>query len=112
MLSQLRERNVTIEHSYLWTDATTVLQWLHSTAVLPEFVERRLMEIRSTPDLTVRYVPTKDNPADHLTRGKSVRELKTDKLWWHGPGWLEGQENRWPSPPQSLPLLIHQQRLC
>lgn len=101
--SELHEREVKVEHTYLWTDSTTVLYWLHSTAVLPQFVENRLKEIRSTPSLTVRYVPTKDNPADCLTRGKLAGELQRDMLWWYGPGWLTSKERCWPSAPGTTP---------
>ena len=33
------------------------------------------------------YVPTKDNPADHLSRGCSSKQLVASN-WLHGPSWL------------------------
>ena len=33
------------------------------------------------------YVPTKDNPADHLSRGCTSKQLKSSN-WLHGPSWL------------------------
>ena len=37
------------------------------------------------------YVPTKDNPADHLSRGCSSKQLKLSN-WLHGPsGLLTGE---------------------
>ena len=33
------------------------------------------------------YVPTKDNPADHLSRGCSSKPLKLSN-WLQGPSWL------------------------
>ncbi|GFS76860.1 integrase catalytic domain-containing protein, partial [Nephila pilipes] len=37
-----------------------------------------------------------ENPADILSRGISVRELKDSELWWHGPPWLKQTEQFWP----------------
>ena len=34
-----------IERSYMWTDSTTVLQWLNSNSKLPVFVANRFSEI-------------------------------------------------------------------
>ena len=33
------------------------------------------------------YVPTKDNPADYLSRGCTSKQLKSSN-WLHGPSWL------------------------
>ena len=33
------------------------------------------------------YVPTKDNPADYLSRGCTLTQLKSSN-WLHGPSWL------------------------
>ncbi|GFU15780.1 integrase catalytic domain-containing protein [Nephila pilipes] len=38
----------------------------------------------------------KENPADILSRGISVRELKDSELWWHGPPWLKQTKQFWP----------------
>ena len=37
------------------------------------------------------YVPTKNNPADHLSRGCSSKQLKSSN-WLHGPSWLLTRE--------------------
>ena len=37
------------------------------------------------------YVPTKDNPADHLSRGCTSKQLKPSN-WLHGPSWLLTRE--------------------
>ena len=33
------------------------------------------------------YVPTKDNPADHLSQGCTSKQSKSSN-WLHGPAWL------------------------
>lgn len=38
-----------------------------------------------------RYVPTKDNPADHVSRGLTVDELISSN-WFTGPGFLWNKE--------------------
>ncbi|KRZ32318.1 hypothetical protein T4B_11986 [Trichinella pseudospiralis] len=42
-----------------------------------------------------RYCPTKDNPSDVITRGKTLKKLKDNHLCWNGPKWLH-DENQWP----------------
>ncbi|GFY36932.1 integrase catalytic domain-containing protein [Trichonephila clavipes] len=42
------------------------------------------------------HCPGKENPADIISRGISVRELKDSELWRHGPPWLQQAEQFWP----------------
>ncbi|GFR10867.1 hypothetical protein TNCT_719151 [Trichonephila clavata] len=42
------------------------------------------------------HCPGKDNPADFLTRGLSVKNLKKCDAWWNGPHWLHQPEENWP----------------
>ncbi|VDI57721.1 Hypothetical predicted protein [Mytilus galloprovincialis] len=43
-----------------------------------------------------RYCPTKDNPADLLTRGITSEELQQNEIWFSGPKWLNSKED-WPT---------------
>ena len=43
-----------------------------------------------------RYVPTKQNPADLLTRGLSVSTLSEQERWWKGPSFLKQDSSEWP----------------
>lgn len=97
------ELDLKIERTVLWTDATTVLQWLNSSAVLPKFVENRISEIRRTPDLIIRHVPTNQNPADVATRGCVPLSLINDDLWWKGPSWIS-HEGLWPQTPNTTEI--------
>ena len=38
-------------------------------------------------NINIMYVPTKDNPADYLSRGCTSKQLKSSN-WLHGPSWL------------------------
>ncbi|KAK5924004.1 hypothetical protein CgunFtcFv8_000923 [Champsocephalus gunnari] len=72
-----RELTLNITQTYLWTDSTTVLTWLTSESCrFKVFVGTRVSEIQElTAEHTWRYVDTANNPADDLTRGKTVAEL-------------------------------------
>ena len=63
---------VSINHAYMWTDSTTVLQWLNSTEKLPVFVANRVGEIlESAPIDDWHHALSGNNPADTGTRGIS-----------------------------------------
>ena len=73
-----------------WTDSTSVLWWVkgYSRQFKP-FIANRIGEIQTStnPDKW-RYVPTKQNPADHLTQGTTLTELSQLMIWWEGPIFL------------------------
>ena len=90
---------IKVESSHLWSDSTTVLHWLQSRGRYKQFVDHRVKEIGElTGDISWKYCPTKDNPADLGTRGKTLKELDGNELWWNGPPWI--RSNTWPSQPQ------------
>lgn len=49
-----------------------------------------------------RYVPTNANPADHETRGLTVKDLADTSQWWNGPEFLKRAEE-WPESTFDLP---------
>ena len=74
------------------------LWWIrgHSRSFKP-FVANRVGEIQTmTNPYQWRYVPTKDNPADHLTRGLTASVLTCSEQWWKGPEFLHMAEEEWP----------------
>ena len=74
-----------VEKTYLWTDSTTVLQWLNSLDKQPIFVANRVSELLelTTADQW-KYNATSDNPADAGTRSFSADALKVSS-WFNGP---------------------------
>ena len=87
------------QHMTFWSDSTDVLWWIRGySRVFKPFVANRIGEIQSNsnPDQW-RYIPTKINPADHLTRGLNVAELIERKCWWEGPEYLQNSESEWPA---------------
>lgn len=52
------------------------------------------------------HVPTEQNPADLISRGMTVDELRNSQLWWHGPSWLcdsNQRPNKQQEPDKKLP---------
>uniref|UniRef100_A0A914HND9 Integrase catalytic domain-containing protein n=1 Tax=Globodera rostochiensis TaxID=31243 RepID=A0A914HND9_GLORO len=82
--------------SHLWSDSQIALSWVASKETHPQFIERRLKEIRGKADCTFHFVRTAENPADIATRGAIPEELHQNLLWWEGPPWLSKPETQWP----------------
>lgn len=93
--------SITLTEVILWTDATTVIHWLNTTSVLPQFVFNRIAEIKRTREIQVRHISGKQNPSDVASRGEFPKELQKLNLWWYGPGWLTCPA-LWPSNPPNL----------
>ena len=76
---------------YLWSDSEVVISWITGDRELKDvYVANRVAEVKTTltqHSIQVKYVPTKDNPADYLSRGCSSKQLKSSN-WLHGPSWL------------------------
>lgn len=96
-----------------WCDSTIVLGWLNTAPThLKNFVRNRVHEIQeSTGSHTWSYVPSKDNPADLVSRGLKADQISSSSLWWSGPTFLSQDESEWPKMPNvnvkhDLPELI------
>ena len=85
----LSAMSLKIGRTFMWSDSSTVLQWLTSLEKQPTFVANRVCEIL---DLTTvdewHYVPTAHNPADAGTRGMSATDL-LNSCWLTGPDFLK-----------------------
>ena len=86
-----------ISKTFMWSDSTTVLQWIHSLDEQPVFVANRVAEIL---DLTTtdewNYVKSSENPADAGTRRLSAKSLASSS-WLNGPEFLKTSD--WPFKP-------------
>ena len=93
------QKALTLEISriFLWTDSTTVLQWIHFLENQPVFEGNCVAEIL---ELTTtdgwNYVQSSDNPADAGTRGLSANAL-LESSWFKGPEFLKTPQ--WPFEP-------------
>ncbi|XP_076847529.1 uncharacterized protein LOC143493189 [Brachyhypopomus gauderio] len=102
------ELTLPIRNCILWSDSATVLTWLGSDSCRYKvFVGTRVAEIQElTEAATWRYVPSRDNPADDITRGLTIQDISKGSRWTDGPEFLKLTPNDWPNlppPPQSDP---------
>ena len=76
---------------YLWSDSKVVISWITGDRDLKDvYVANRVAEVKTLitkHSIQVKYVPTKDNPADYLSQGCTSKQLKSSN-WLHGPSWL------------------------
>lgn len=85
--------------AFYWTDSEIVLHWLRKfPSELKVFVGNRVSTIQAYSKIkNWRHIDSKRNPADLISRGCSVSELKGLQLWWHGPNFLKEPMEKWPS---------------
>lgn len=95
------ELSLFLKQTTLWTDSTTVLEWLQSESCrFKVFVGARVSEIQELTDQrSWRYVDSLNNPADDLTRGKTLLELTGPSRWSNGPSFLLQASDEWPKRP-------------
>ncbi|XP_074109256.1 uncharacterized protein LOC141534015 [Cotesia typhae] len=96
---------ITFDKIHYWTDSTIVLNWLNTSPhQLKTFASNRVSDIQTKTDVkSWRHVPTKDNPADLVSRGVLPAEFTSMNIWKHGPSWLREPAEKWPT--YQLPLL-------
>ncbi|XP_065088027.1 uncharacterized protein LOC135709561 [Ochlerotatus camptorhynchus] len=100
-VKQLDALDVQFESVVLWSDSQIVLCWLRkSPDYLAVYVGNRVREIqRSTDNFAWKYIPSKSNPADTISRGIQPKNLKAHELWWNGPPNLRYPDGRFDEPP-------------
>ena len=86
-----RALTVHVNKVYMWTDSTTVLQWLNSISKQPIFVANRVCEILEHASVDEwNHVASSDNP-DAGTCGMSAEVLQSSS-WVRGPDFLRTKE--------------------
>ena len=78
MVSKVVEilKEIQISTVLCWCDSEIVLHWIVGKDVADGFVRRRVDAIKEiTSGYTWRYVPSKSNPADTVSRGTTMRDL-------------------------------------
>ena len=83
-----RALTVKVNRVFMWTDSTTVLQWLNSATKHPIFIANRVCEVLEHTSVDEwNHVASSDNPADAGTRGMSAEILQSGS-WVRGPDFL------------------------
>ncbi|XP_038106872.1 uncharacterized protein LOC119766411 [Culex quinquefasciatus] len=92
-----------IDRTVFWTDSRTVLAWLHADPYkYKQFVAFRVGEILELTRLDDwRWVPSKKNIADVLTKWGPGPPLQNDSEWRNGPAILFEQDDH-DSPPEQI----------
>ncbi|XP_053685940.1 uncharacterized protein LOC128735483 [Sabethes cyaneus] len=85
----------------LWSDSQITLAWLKKPLnTLEVFVRNRVVKINnSTGAYEWKYINTKQNPADVVSRGQTPAALSQNELWWCGPEFLKEFEYCEPDRP-------------
>nr|XP_029717218.1 uncharacterized protein LOC115260405 [Aedes albopictus] len=95
----------------LWSDSQIVLCWIAKPPdALQVYVGNRVKEIQSaTEDFEWRYIPSKSNPADLISRGVQPHLLESQQIWWSGPPILNQAippiDSPSPIPDENVPEL-------
>ena len=92
------ELRMDLKESVLWTDSTTVLQYIDNDgARFKTFVANRVSTIReNTRPAQWTYVNTASNPADYASRGRKAEHFMKCQSWIEGPDFLDKSESHWP----------------
>ncbi|XP_003366103.1 conserved hypothetical protein [Trichinella spiralis] len=87
---------IRVDELICWSDSEITLCWIkNSTQKLKPFIQNRVEVIRQlTSPVLWRYCSTKNNPADFLSCGSTVKQLASQPVWWHGPPWLMEDKDR------------------
>ncbi|XP_062699634.1 uncharacterized protein LOC115257830 [Aedes albopictus] len=105
---------VPIRERFLWVDSMTVLSWIRSDSrKYKPYVAHRVAEILHTTNVADwRYVPSKKNVADDLTKWGSGTTLDVESRWFKGPSFLFDGMESWPEQPGTKPLVPEELRTC
>ena len=88
--------NVQFKEVYLWSDSEVALYQVKNNNSKKVYVRNRVTAINEIGShCTIQHVSGAQNPADLLTRGRSIENLKKEQHWFHGPAWLNDKES-WP----------------
>ena len=87
-----------------FVDSLNVLTWIRAPGQGVEaFMARYAAQIREVTDPAAwSYVPTEENPADLVSRGALLEELRESTLWNSGPRFLRDGRDKWPT--HAIPL--------
>lgn len=92
---------IPIQQTFLWSDSTTVFQWLRSESCRYKvFVSMHIAEIQTLTEVASwRYVDSARNPADDITGGLKLSDRTHPQGWMNGPDFLYQSPNQWPTMP-------------
>ncbi|XP_011860374.1 PREDICTED: uncharacterized protein LOC105557673 [Vollenhovia emeryi] len=101
-----RALGIRFDRVHAWSDSTIALAWIAGEPSRQKtFISNRTAEIQSIlPSRHWHHVDGSENPADLISRGTSLTNLKQNKNWWEGPPWLSRPADCERRKSQSPPL--------
>lgn len=88
--------SIQFKEIYLWGDSEVALCQVKNNNSKKVYVRNRVTVINEIGShCIIQHVSGAQNPADLLTRGRSVENLKKEQHWFHGPAWLN-DKGSWP----------------
>lgn len=108
------QHSLPINKYFLWSDSQTVLSWIRSDQLkYKQFVAFRIGEIREHTNISDwRWIPTKTNIADVLTKWGQGPPLESSSEWFSGPQFLSNPEDQWPIGPFPAVDTSEEMRAC
>ncbi|XP_065087297.1 uncharacterized protein LOC135709035 [Ochlerotatus camptorhynchus] len=99
MLQTIKSNHsLSINRCFLWTDSQTVMSWLRSDQRKYKQVAFRVGEILETTSSTDwRWIRSRMNLADALTKWGQGPPLDSEGEWFNGPNFLHQPEDCWPT---------------
>lgn len=96
--SLISSQTFKVDRRIFWTDSLTLLSWLGSDQrKYHQFVAHRVGEIMDSTNLSEwRWLPSKLNVADDLTKWSKSPIFDTSSRWFNGPSFLRESEDKWP----------------
>lgn len=100
-VTEALQEELHISQRCCYTDSTVALYWIVGLdRCWKPFVQNRVSEIRELlPPEDWSHCSGRDNPADLPSRGLTLQELSTSRLWINGPAWLMSDSDKPPNPP-------------
>ena len=97
---------VNVKTTVIWSDNEAALQWLRNNNSSIPYVRNRVAVIRDlSQSFQYKYVPSKSNIADLLSRGVSWDTFLSRDEWFKGPAWL-GKPCNWPEQKHEI-ISVH-----
>ena len=92
-----KELDINCVDEVFWTDSKVVLGYITNTVKrFKTFVANRVQQIKEKTDVQQwRYVPTKENPADDVSRGLNATRENSSSRWFQGPRFLWQEDKIW-----------------
>ena len=92
-----KELDINCVDEVFWTDSKVVLGYITNTVKrFKTFVANRVQQIKEKTDVQQwRYVPTKENTADDVSRGLNATRENSSSRWFQGPRFLWQEDKIW-----------------